>query len=93
MKTIKQQVAVMLAADEGKAISVIPHNGDDTVLYPSNHAFDWNLNDYDIVEEPWKGWANVYPDGKIGASYETKKETENHCCGGGRTIKVREVIE
>jgi len=94
MKTIPEQVAVMLAADEGEIVTVTPDNGTPTYRFePDNHFFDWSLNGYEIVKEPWEGYTNLYPDNKIGSTFIEKDKAEKNCYEGGRTVKVREVIE
>jgi len=100
MKTIKEQVAVMLAADEGKTIGWTSRFSDDSGKRIENTKnFDWQSYDYEIVEEPWEGWVNIYiynsefTDNGVIGPYKTKIDAENDCGKEGRTIKVREVIE
>jgi len=93
MKTIPEQVAVMLAADEGKKVIIRVLASDNTYEFnQENHSFDWHLNDYDIVVEPREWWASVYPN-CLPRIHRNEKEAGYSLANNGRVIKVREVIE
>ncbi len=94
MKTLKQKIAVMQAAEDGKDIEILQGKDvwDKIDFQPD---FNWEICDYRIKEEPVEFWVNVYDSG-VGGNYKTKKIAVQCIPIGSvclKTIKVREVTE
>jgi hypothetical protein len=88
----KKAAEVMLEAAEGKRIEVSRRDSGKWVPCVLPY-WNWCECDYRVAPEPFEGWLNVYP-GHTSSSYLSREMAESQLSpGGGRTIKVREVIE
>ena len=99
MKSLKEKIKVMQAADAGKDIEFFAHKVDgwNALLVKGDDInWSWNTLDYRIKPEPMEFWVNVYSSDPVNVYYDTKEEAE---ASGKRfndyikTIKVREVTE
>jgi len=97
MKTLKEQIEVMQARQDGKHIernraSGMGNNGwvekDDT-------AFDWANFDYRIKQEPMEFWVKIYEKGNMLCTIKASADNCDMYNAGKfiKTIKVREVTE
>lgn len=97
MKTLKEKIAVMQAALDGKEIDQSRKayaDGEWIRCYdPKTLNFNWEKYDYRIKPKPLECWVNTY-DGNISQGYDTENDARavkiNHV---QRTVKMREVIE
>lgn len=80
MKTVQEQIAVMLAWISGKPIEIKKY--DDTfwskVLEP---AWNWADYDYRVKPEPKVIYVNLYKSGAWGRVYESREKAADHCTG------------
>ncbi len=97
MKTIKEQTEVMLAYDDGKDIRASQEKT--SLIFnrttATQHNFNWQANDYDIVKEPRTFWLNTYSDGRH-QGYNDEATARIYfgvSYASGETIKVIEVLE
>lgn len=101
MKTMKEKIEVMQAAERGETIEMIGRSLvvsgiiKWTPIGPNeNIEWNWEKYEYRVKTKPVEGWINVYPDGTQGGLYNTKKQAQ--AAGnfpGRRTVKVCEVPE
>jgi hypothetical protein len=102
MKTIKEKIAVMHAADCGCAIELIGKPGSNSALrqwrlVDENQKIAWNWDAYDyrvVLPKPFEAWVNVYSNDPTLYCYPSREranEKQREC--RLRCIHVREVIE
>lgn len=94
MKSLKQKIEVMQAAEDGKDIEIKGTKlSGDYWHTNSEYCWDWANFDYRIKPEPIEFWVNVYS-GHTGSRYATKETAESNAEHGVlRTIKMQEVTE
>ena len=96
MKSLKEKIKVMQAADDGKEIE--RYIGGDIGWYTPNNPkeinYDWTNQDYRIKQQPMEFWVNVY-NGVCSTVHLTEKEALAIIPHdeGWETIKVREITE
>lgn len=97
MKSLKEKIEVMQAADDGKEIE---YQND---ARGSWHGFDgelplwnWGSTDYRTKPEPMEFWVNVYGGVYTTRAHKTEAEARKECKDSQvniiKTIKVREVL-
>lgn len=60
MKTLKEQIAIMQAADNGEEIQ-FRNLESEPWLTATVRVFDWATYDYQVLSKPKDIWANEYP--------------------------------
>ena len=98
MKTLKQKIEVMQAADRGEmieCISLVPCPGE--IWLPQKHPdFNWVEKDYRVRLEPREWWLIINPDTLVNSVhnsfYQAEKRNKHFNEGVGvEIVHVREV--
>lgn len=90
--TLKEKIAVMQAADDGKKIQV-SLKGEANWFGIDAPAWNWDRFDYRVKPKTLELWVNVYPNG-LSAYYDTKELADKFANSDRlRCVHMREVVE
>lgn len=92
MKTLKEKIEVMQAALDGKTIQF--SNGPLWIdCEPEHLIWQWPDYDYRIKPEPLEFWVLMVENSNTPSLVNESKEYLSQFRSGGKTIKVREVLD
>ena len=94
MKTLKEKIAVMQAALDGKEIECVNRPSYEWFAI-TDPDWQWRVCDYRIKQEPMEFWVNICPNGNILSAHETEATSVENArlVAGVKSIKAREVTE
>jgi hypothetical protein len=90
--TVAGKIKVMQAWLDGKEIARKHEDYDDYTLF-SDHHWNWDYYDHQIVEEPREMWINYYGPDKQAFAHHTIEKALQLRLKDVETIRFREVIE
>jgi hypothetical protein len=77
MKTLKEMIAVMQAAHEGRDIIVFPYTTPERIFLTKKPKWNWDSFNYSIAPKEW--WTNFYKTRNIvGGIYASEEEAKKN---------------
>ena len=96
MKTLKEKIEVMQAAERGEQIqvSVLCSVSESSWRPCPGSIFNWEFNDYRVAPKPFEVWVNIYPGNGNICSHPDKETADKFAKKDRiRCVKFREVVE